>query len=201
MGNNENLVKTLLLDSSGNYLNVALAIDNKIVKEISYECFHKQSEMMVPEIENILNEYNLEAKDINEVIVTIGPGSYTGLRIALTIAKIIGYALNIPIYTLSSLEILEKKGETSICLINARSKRSYIGIYKDGEVIKEDGVITNEELETLINEHKDYSLCGDLDYLDKEGYKADIFENMLRLKNESNLVKDIMSLKAVYLKD
>lgn len=201
MGNNENLVKTLLLDSSGNYLNVALAIDNKIVKEISYECFHKQSEMMVPEIENILNEYNFVAKDINEVIVTIGPGSYTGLRIALTIAKIMGYALNIPIYTLSSLEILEKKGETSICLINARSKRSYIGIYKDGEVIKEDSVITNEELETLINEHKDYVLCGDLDYLDKEGYKADIFENMLRLKNESNLVKDIMSLKAVYLKD
>ena len=201
MGNNENLVKTLLLDSSGNYLNVALAIDNKIVKEISYECFHKQSEMMVPEIENILNEYNLEAKDINEVIVTIGPGSYTGLRIALTIAKIMGYALNIPVYTLSSLEILEKKGETSICLINARSKRSYIGIYKDGEVIKEDGVITNEELEKLINEHKDYVLCGDLEYLDKVGYKADIFENMLRLKNESNLVKDIMSLKAVYLKD
>ena len=49
--------------------------------------------------------------------------------------------------------------------------------------------------------HRDFAICGDTDYLEIEGYKANIPSNMVALKNEDDLVKDIMALKAVYLKD
>lgn len=192
---------SLLLDSSNTYLNVALGINNKIVSKISYECFQRQSEMMIPEIHNILKENNINSKDINEVLVTFGPGSYTGLRIALTIAKIYAYSLNIPCYTFSSLEVLQKENTPSICLMNARSKRSYFGVYLNNEVLVKDQVLTNLEVLNYINEHNDYALCGGINYLNLTSNGNDIFLNMIRLKDEKHLVKDILSLKAIYLKD
>ena len=59
----------------------------------------------------------------------------------------------------------------------------------------------NEDVIKYIENHKDFAICGDTDYLEIEGYKANIPSNMVALKNEDDLVKDIMALKAVYLKD
>ena len=191
-------MNTLLLDSTYKDLNVGLAFDGKI-DEISYECFQRQSELMIPEIENILKRNNLSPKDIHEIVVTHGPGSYTGLRIALTIAKVYSYANNL--YSLSSLNVLIKPDTPSICLINARSNRSYFGVYKNNEVILNDQILSNDDVLKYINEHKDYAICGDVEYLGLDGYKADLLKNMYFLKNESNKVKDIFTLKATYLKD
>ncbi len=193
-------MNTLLLDSTYKDLNVGLAFDGKI-DEISYECFQRQSELMIPEIENILKRNNLSPKDIHEIVVTHGPGSYTGLRIALTIAKVYSYANKCDLYSLSSLNVLIKPDTPSICLINARSNRSYFGVYKNNEVILNDQILSNDDVLKYINEHKDYAICGDVEYLGLDGYKADLLKNMYFLKNESNKVKDIFTLKATYLKD
>ncbi len=192
---------SLLLDSSYKDLVVGLGKDNVLVSETSYECFQKQSEYMIPEIKNILSKNNIDPKEIKEIYVTLGPGSYTGVRIALTIAKVYAYALNIPCYAYSSLKVLQNYDKPSICLLNARSKRSYVGVYNKNEVIVKDCVMTNEEVLKYIEEHKDFEVCGDTDYLEIEGYKASISSNMLNLKNEDDKVKNIMTLKAVYLKD
>ena len=192
---------SLILDSSNVYLNVGLAINNKLVDKISYEAWQKQSEYMIPEIHNILSRNKIDPKNVNEILVTIGPGSYTGVRIALTIAKVYGYSLNIPVYTFSSLEVLEVKDKYSICLENARSKRSYIGVYFNKEVILKDQVLTNTEVLEYISKHQEYALCGDLEYLNLSSSPSDIFNTMLYLKNESKRVLDIKALKAIYLKD
>ena len=89
----------------------------------------------------------------------------------------------------------------SICLMNARSNRSYFGVYDGKNLIEKDQVLTNENVKKYIDEHKDFSVCGDTKYLGIEGERNDIFVNMLRLKSEENEVKNILSLKAVYLKD
>lgn len=192
---------SLLLDSSYKDLVVGLGKDNQLVNETAYECFQKQSEYMIPEIKNILNKNKIDPKEINEIHVTLGPGSYTGVRIALTIAKVYAYALNIPCYAYSSLKVLQNYDKPSICLLNARSKRSYIGVYNKNEVIMADCVMSNDDVLNYIEEHKDYAICGDTEYLDIEGFKASISTNMLKLKNEDDKVKNIMTLKAVYLKD
>ncbi len=192
---------SLLLDSSNVDLAVGLAKDNILIDNIKYEAWQRQSEFMISEIANILKRNRVDPKDIEEIVVTKGPGSYTGLRIALTIAKIYGYALNIKVYALSSLAILKDKDNISICLMNARSKRSYFGLYQNKTCLIEDKVLTNEEVLAFIKEHPNYSICGDVSYLNLENKKNDIFNNMLELKDEDNLVKNILSLKAVYLKD
>lgn len=193
-------MKTLLLDSTYKDLNVGLDIDGEMHK-ISYECFQRQSELMISEIDKILKENNVNPKDINEIVVTHGPGSFTGLRIALTIAKVYCYAVKCPCYSLSSLNVLIKKDVPSICLLNARSGRSYFGVYKNNEIIEEDQILTNDKVLEYIKNHPDYAVCGDVEYLGIEGYKADLIDNMYFLKNEDNKVKDIYTLKAVYLKD
>ena len=82
-------MKTLLLDSSNTDLNIAICIDNEMKYVVSYPCWQRQSELMIPELEKGLKELNLSLKEFDEVICGIGPGSYTGVRIALTIAKTI----------------------------------------------------------------------------------------------------------------
>jgi len=192
---------SLILDSSNKNLMVALAIDGKLVENVCYEAWQRQSELMIPEIENVLKKQNLKAKDINEILVTKGPGSYTGLRIALTIAKIYGTTLGTKVYAFSALKAQSKRDVHSICLINARSGRSYFGVYLNNEIIEEDCVLTNQEILDYIQMHQDYVVCGDTEYLNLEGYVGNMAERLLELKNEEDEVENILALKAVYLKD
>ena len=88
----------LLLDSSNIYLSVGLAKDGKVVDSIFYNAWQRQSELMVTEVDNILKRNNIDKKELDAVVVGIGPGSYTGVRIGVTIAKTIAYALKIKVY-------------------------------------------------------------------------------------------------------
>ena len=193
-------MNTLILDSTNIDLNVGLCINGHLYF-VCYPCWQQQSEKMIPEIDKLLKEHNLSPKDINEVLVTNGPGSYTGVRIALTIAKVYCYALKIPCYVFSSLEVLMNVNKPSICLINARSNRSYFAVYDKNKCLIQDEVKPNHEVLNFIKEHPEYEVCGDLEYLNLKGYKGNLFETMLLLKSKEHLVKDIFTLKAVYLKD
>ena len=175
---------TLLLDSSNTLLVVGLAKDNKVINQTIYKAWQKQSEFMILEIEKILKRNDIDPKSVGEIVVSKGPGSYTGVRIALTIAKIYGYSLNIPVYAISSLQMLMKKDKPSICLMNARSARSYIGVYINNEVILKDQVLINEEVKKYIETHPDYEVMGEVEYLNINPKESDILNNMLFLRNE-----------------
>lgn len=192
---------SLLLDSSNKDLLVALAKDNKIIEQIRYECWQRQSELMVKEIENIFKKTNINKLEVNEILIGIGPGSFTGVRIALAIAKTMSLVLNIPIYPISSLHMMKDDDKHSICLINARSKRSYIGVFKGKDVILKDQILSNDEVLKFINEHKDYSIMGDVDYLGLVSKKPDISLQMIDLKPIYGPLNETLGLKPVYLKD
>lgn len=195
---------SLLLDSCSVKLAVGLAKDNKMIDEIYYDAWQRQSEFIIQEIQNIILKNDILPKDIDEIIVTKGPGSYTGVRISLTIAKVLGTLNNkLKIYTISSLHILKDKDNLSICLLNARSSRSYVGIYQGNECILEDCVLENNKVLKLIDKYKDASICGEVNQLDKKfnSLTTDIFNNMLDIKKSIKPVKDPLSINAVYLKD
>lgn len=192
---------SIILDSSNTKLTVALANETKVIEEINYEAWQQQSEYMIPEIDKLLEKYSINKNDIKDVMVSIGPGSYTGVRIAITIAKVMGTALNIPVYPVSSLRVLKNGNKPSICVINARSKRSYVGVYDGNNIIQEDSIMTNEELLKYIEEHPDYTLCGNTSYLGKEGYKSSVANEMLNLKSVISPCEDVLGLKPVYMKD
>lgn len=192
---------TLLLDSSNTSLSVGIESNGLLLGYTSYESWQSQSEHMIPEIDKLLKKFNLSRKDISAVITSIGPGSYTGVRIALTIAKVIGLCLDIPIYPVSSLRVLKDNEKPSICLINARSNRSYFGVYEGSEVIINDCIKTNEEVLGYIKEHSSYSICGNASYLGYENKDTNICLQMVSLLKDLGSAKDSLGLKPIYLKD
>lgn len=192
---------SLLLDSSNTSLSVGLESNGTLLGYTSYESWQSQSEHMVPEIFNLLKKYDLSRKDIARIVVSIGPGSYTGVRIALTIAKVMGLCLEIPIYPVSSLRVLKDNDNPSICVINARSNRSYFGVYKNEQIIVEDCIKTNDEVLAYIKEHPDYSICGNASYLGFENIDTNICSQMVSLLNTLKPIENSLALKPVYLKD
>ena len=189
----------LLLDSSNIYLSVGLAKDGLVIDKICYEAWQRQSEMMVTEIDNILKRNNITKKDLNAAVVGVGPGSYTGVRIAVTIAKTIAYSLGISLYQKSSLSLLKHQEIPTICLFNARSGRSYFAVYKGDEIIIKDCVLSNEEALNYISAHPDYLICGDTYQIGLESREFDIIENLSHF-NESEKI-DPFKLIPVYLKE
>ena len=193
---------SLLLDSANRDLNVGLAKDNQIIDRISYQAWQRQSELMAVEVDAILKRNNISAKDIGEVVVTIGPGSYTGIRIALTIAKTLAFALNLKIYAVSSLISQKAPHQGTISVINARSNRSYVAIYDaDGQVLVEEKIWPNDELIAWIKGNADFIVSGDAKYLGIDAYQPSVLDGMLEAKKKSVPVENILTLKPVYLKD
>ena len=191
---------TILLDSSNTNLSVGIARDNLLLEYISYEAWQRQSEYMIPELDKLLSKYNVSKDEIKEVMVAKGPGSYTGVRIAITIAKTIATALDAKLYAVSSLRVQKACKNPSICLINARSGRSYIGVYDDDKVLLDDQIMKNEDVINYIKEHPNYSVCGDVKYLGLEGIVSNNIQEMLSLKNVLEPVNPL-SLKPVYMKE
>ena len=189
----------LLLDSSNIFLSVGLAKDGKVFDKISYEAWQRQSEMMVTEVDNILKRNNIDKSELDGVVVGIGPGSYTGVRIGVTIAKTIAYALKIKLYAKSSLSLLKHMDFPTICLFNARSGRSYFAVYKGKEVLIKDSVLENEKVLEYIKSHPDYLVHGDTYQLGLESGKFDIIENLADFNKNEEV--DAFELKPVYLKD
>ena len=192
---------TLLLDSSSTHLSVGIAKENVVVASTHYFAWQSQSELFVPEIVALMEKNGLSFQQIDSVVVAIGPGSYTGVRIALTIAKTIGYVLRIPVYKTSSLAILRIASKPTICLINARSGRSYFGVYEGAHAIVSDKVLTNEEVHAYIQQHPGYAVSGQLDYIGMTGEQPDLFNNMLMAATPDNMIANIHALKPVYLKE
>ena len=192
---------TLLLDSSNTSLSVGIESKGELLGFISYEAWQAQSEHMIPEIDNLLKKYSLTCKDITGVVTSIGPGSYTGVRISLTIAKVIALCLDVPVYPVSSLRVLKDNDKPSICLINARSGRSYFGVYEQDKIIVSDTIKSNEEVLSYIKEHPSYSICGNVSYLGYENLDTNICLQMVSLLKSLSKCDNALALKPVYLKD
>lgn len=189
----------LLLDSSNKFLSVGLAKDGKVVDKICYEAWQRQSEMMVTEIDNILKRNNVDKKDLDAVVVGVGPGSYTGVRIGVTVAKTIAYSLKIKLIAKSSLSLLKHRDFPTICVFNARSGRTYFGVYEGEKVLVKDCVIENEKVLEYIHAHPDYIVNGDTYQLGLESGEFDIISNLAEPTGGEEI--DPFKLVPVYLKD
>lgn len=192
---------SLLLDSSNTSLSVGFENNGVLIGFTSYEAWQVQSEHMVPEIDKLMKELGLTRNDIKCIVTSIGPGSYTGVRIALTIAKVTSLATSAPIYPVSSLRVLKDNDNPSICLINARSNRSYFGVYQGNKILVSDTIKTNDEVKEYIANHPTYSICGDARYLGYENKDTNICLQMVSLINDLEKAENDLSVKPVYLKD
>ena len=99
----------LVLDTSNQYLYVALAKDFRVFTSILQVGNNNHSETLMDVVKKIMSDNSLTTKDLESIIVGRGPGSYTGVRVACTIAKVMAYLENIKLYSFSSLDLLLSK--------------------------------------------------------------------------------------------
>lgn len=193
--------RTLLLDSSNKYLAVGICDDEKIIGRVFYDAYLRQSEVMVNEINNLMKQTNTDKSDLDSIVVGIGPGSYTGVRIAVTIAKTIAYALKLKVFAVSSLFLLKNPQKTSICLLNAKANRVYFAVYDGNKEIISPCIMTVEEATTFIDNNPDFELCGDAYLFGRESYQFDMLDELFKAKNKNNIVENIFVLNPLYLKN
>ena len=128
---------SLFLDTSTKYLCIGIAKDHKVIYKFQQEAIKKQSELTIPFLQKALSEVNISLDDIDEVNVTIGPGSFTGIRIGMCIAKVLASMKNIPLKAISSLNAYASLGK-KIVILDAKAKRVYLGIYNNNEKVIDD---------------------------------------------------------------
>ncbi len=183
----------LYIDTCTKYMCVGLSKGDNLVYKKQYEAFKRQSEVAALEIDKCLKESNVTPNELTKIVVTNGPGSYTGIRIGLTLAKVMSKVLNIKLVCLSSLKAMCGNKDVS-ALIDAKGKRVYYGRYKNGEEVIADCVKYVSEL------NLEESYVGETGVIGNEEEEIDIIENMFLLRNEKE-VNDIDGVKAIYLKD
>ena len=146
-------MRYLYIDTSSSYLYTAIVENEKLLSEIKEEFGQSLSEVALPKIASMFEKTNLEAKDINKIIVVDGPGSFTGERIAVTIGKTISYCLNIPIRVIDALTInaININSEVKITALEDRTG-AYVGKFDANNKPLEQFQYMNK---TLYNEFKD----------------------------------------------
>ncbi|MCG7339942.1 tRNA (adenosine(37)-N6)-threonylcarbamoyltransferase complex dimerization subunit type 1 TsaB [Staphylococcus sp. ACRSN] len=165
----------LLIDTSNQPLSVAVVRDKQVLSEINTNIKKNHSIQLMPSIQQVLADSDIEKNDIDAIVIAKGPGSYTGLRIGVTVAKTLAYALNAELYGVSSLKALaatlENEKGLIVPLFDARREAVYAGVYKkiNDELVNviEDQYIPIEALLEQLHELSlDYTFVGpDTDHL------------------------------------
>jgi tRNA threonylcarbamoyladenosine biosynthesis protein TsaB len=123
----------LAIDSSTQALVLAVTEDQHIIAERTIKLEKNHSIKLMPAISSILEDLQLKPNQLEAIAVTVGPGSYTGIRIGVTTAKMLAYSLNIPLFQLSSLHILCYQVISSdyriFPFIDAKRGNIYLGEY------------------------------------------------------------------------
>ena len=105
-----------------------------MIASVQKPCFKRQSEELFPELDRLMEETALKPEDIDEVVITEGPGSYTGVRIAMTAAKVFCALKDRPIYTLGTLQLYAGNTDNCRVILDARGKRAYTAVYSGGNI-------------------------------------------------------------------
>ena len=153
--------------------------ENGVIAETSLSVKKNHSNIVMPIIDNLFKISDLTINDIDKIAVAIGPGSFTGVRIALGIAKGLAMALNKPLIAVNELDILEAIADGNenevIPLIDARKERVY---YKYQNKYVDDYLIN---LISNFDKNKKYIFVGDGAINYKNILKDNLGENAIIL--------------------
>ncbi len=117
----------LCLETATEVCSVAISVDGKCIAEKNVNEINSHGTQLTVLVENILQENNLKFTDLSAVAYSSGPGSYTGLRIGLSVAKGICYGVNIPLIDVSTLQHIASTQPAPYCfpMIDARRMEVY----------------------------------------------------------------------------
>ncbi len=146
-------MKILAIESSGSSLSVAISENGNIMTEYFYNAGKIHSDVLVPLTEKIIKGAKWELRDIDKFAVNIGPGSFTGIRVAMSVIKTLAQTLNKPVVACDSLDVLKNqlnvniKGIKIVPAVDALRNEVYV---------KQKNEIIIESVEKFVNDLKKY---------------------------------------------
>lgn len=180
----------LFFDTSSDLLKVSLIKDNKIIFDKELHTKNDHSSYLVPTIDEAFKSNNIDFKELDEIIVGNGPGSFTGTRISIAVAKTYAFSFNIPVYMISSLEelIYDNDGyDFYVPIIEEKKENLYFSIFdKDKKRVMDDTYSSTEYMYKKLEELNGKILLISLS--DKEYEKYDTVKASI---NALNIIKNI----------
>lgn len=185
---------SLLIDTSTNDLTVSIAKENQILSLINSKNMKEHSKYALSSIEKLFVESNLKPQDIDKIIVTVGPGSFTGIRIGITIAKTYAWALKkeiIPISSLLTYALGYNEYDYYVVLLDARRNCVYAAIYdKKYNSLMPEQYMLIEDLYNKVNKLSGSSIIiGNIDFKDSKvnPIKIDVLKTIEYCNNISGV--------------
>ncbi|MDX2082956.1 MAG: tRNA (adenosine(37)-N6)-threonylcarbamoyltransferase complex dimerization subunit type 1 TsaB [Rickettsiales bacterium] len=157
-------MKILAFDSTAANFSVALLLDQKILSKNIITESGKQAELLIPQIEKVLSQNNIWYQDLDLIAATQGPGSFTGTRIGLTVARTIKLATNLPLILINSCQAIaykyRQKSEKIFVVIDAKADEFFYAEF-DQKTNEETApkLAKLEELAQIFPQEK-FFLCG-----------------------------------------
>lgn len=162
---------SLFIDTSLVNVSISIIRDGVMVSSICENIPNEHSKYVTSYVKRVIDDAGIDANDVDKIYVVNGPGSFTGVRIGVTIAKTYGYLINkgiIPVSSLKSLAISSKHDGMVMSVISANRNNYYVGIYDNeyNDVIDEQFVSGNRLLE-LMDEYNPYIVSNDFNVVGK----------------------------------
>ena len=151
---------SLILDSATKVLYCALVHDSEVVYECYIEGSNDHAKNIVFRVQEALSKANIKASDLDEIITGVGPGSYTGVRMAVTVCKMLSVFMKKPLYTISTLKLIASANKgISLAAIDARRGNAFGCIIDNdkNEYILKEALYSKEELENKAKEYENVS--------------------------------------------
>lgn len=193
-------MKTIVMDTSNAYLVIALYQDDQCIDKYQEDGNKRQSEYALTYLDEMLKKHHWEILEVEMMVITVGPGSYTGQRVALTIAKTLAAISKIKIKAVSSLHGYVGSNK-AISVIDARSKKIFVGVYDHNQAVIADQIMPIEDFEAFRQQYLDYPIYGDSDIVGVEKTVVDLSENIYQAAKSIAVVDDVDNLVPQYLKD
>lgn len=191
-------MKYLFIDTSNSFINIYIVEDNKVLVYKHVETLKDMANTIMPLIRESFNDVSFDIKDVDKIFVTVGPGSFTGIRVGITVAKTISWGLNISVYPISTLEYLasiDTDYNKIKPIIDARRGNVFTSVY--------DNCLNKLEDEKLIG-YEDINKDEDTLFVSYDGvYNSDISNvNIIKLIKKHANDKSVNPHKLVpnYLK-
>ena len=157
-------MKVLAFDTSSKALSLSILEDKQLLAETTINIKKNHSITLMPAIDFLMANLDLTPKDLDRIVVAKGPGSYTGLRIAVATAKTLAHTLNIELVGMSSLLALVPSQQEGLVvpLMDARRNNVYAGFYENENPVLPEAHLSFAEVLEQVKDAEQVTFVGEV---------------------------------------
>ena len=157
-------MKVLAFDTSSKALSLAILEDKQVLAETMINIKKNHSITLMPAIDFLMGSLDWTPKDLDRIVVAEGPGSYTGLRIAVATAKTLAHTLNIELIGMSSLLSLVPRQQEGLLvpLMDARRNNVYAGFYENAKPVMPEAHLSFAEVLEKVTDAEQVTFVGEV---------------------------------------